>query len=515
MSYKFQSSSTLLFLKSLGSHFPSLRSIVLIINKLRKTQRQIEKIDKAIYTSNVTALKNIEVEFSKSGQNFHMGDMTYLNEDAIITGHQLAFQNFYKRALDLPTLACISCHKLCFKKNLIELKNMKSPILHEDWSNLIEFVQENNLLNEFVCKNCLKIFRSAKMPAQCILNDLFSPTTPDVIFSLNHFEKILIQRAKIFQVVVKMNTVSGRNHCQNNMIRKVIGKAFHLPLPLEETLKKLPSPQKPIIDHELFILVRSLPTTKKKIWESIVNVNKIYNALIWFKTNNHLYKDIVLPSCDTIQDEIHNMEVEYLECEGNDSHTEVENVPLIESSKDDYVSINKEHGAMLTQKQQDDKYYEHFTIHTLNEPRKNLKATDLFQMLKVNENPIDQRDIELDLKCFPTLYPFGRGGQYVSRPIKISASEFIKSKMMSINSIFRTNSQYLFFLLHESNIRALKAGIYHKLNVSNTKEKLTSSECLKRLENNELEGNLTTWKNDSCFNSVGSSFNVSYYRKRI
>lgn len=113
-------------------------------------------------------------------------------------------------------------------------------------------------------------------------------------------------------------------------------------------------------------------------------------------------------------------------------------------------------------------------------------------MLRVNENLIDQRDIELDLKCFPTLYLFGRGGQYVSRPIKISASEFIELKMMSINSIFRTNSQYLFFLLHESNIRALKAGIYHKLNVSNTKEKLTSSECLKRLENNELEGNLTT-----------------------
>lgn len=80
----------------------------------------------------MTALKNIEVEFSKSGQNFHMGDMTYLNEDAIIGGHQLAFQNFYKRALDLPTLGCIFCHKLCFKKNLIELKNMICPILHED-----------------------------------------------------------------------------------------------------------------------------------------------------------------------------------------------------------------------------------------------------------------------------------------------------------------------------------------------------------------------------------------------
>jgi hypothetical protein len=79
--------------------------------------------------------------------------------------------------------------------NLIELKNMNSPILHEDWSNHIQYIQENNLPNEFVCKNCLKIFRSAKMPAQCIFIDLFSPTTPDVIFSLNHFKKILIQRA--------------------------------------------------------------------------------------------------------------------------------------------------------------------------------------------------------------------------------------------------------------------------------------------------------------------------------
>lgn len=47
-------------------------------------------------------------------------------------------------------------------------------------------------------------------------------------------------------------------------------------------------------------------------------------------------------------------------------------------------------------------------------------------------------------------------------------------------------------MLHETNIRALKAGIYHKLNTSKSKENLTSSECLKLLNNNELEGNLTT-----------------------
>lgn len=38
----------------------------------------------------------------------------------------------------------------------------------------------------------------------------------------------------------------------------------------------------------------------------------------------------------------------------------------------------------------------------------------------------------------------------------------------------------------------MKAGIYHKLNTSKSKENLTSSECLKLLNNNELDGNLTT-----------------------
>jgi len=68
--------------------------------------------------------------------------------------------------------------------------------------------------------------------------------------------------------------------------------------------------------------------------------------------------------------------------------------------------------AMLTQKEPTDKYYEQYTIHTLNEPRKNSKATDLYQMLKIDANPIDQRDLKWDLKCFPHLFPYVKNGQY-------------------------------------------------------------------------------------------------------
>lgn len=133
---------------------------------------------------------------------------------------------------------------------------------------------------------------------------------PEVISSLNEFERQLIQRAKAFQVVVRMGTVSGRKQPNNSMLTKAIGSVFHLPLPLEQTLKKLPSPNEVIMANDLFILVR----------------------------------------------------------------------------------------------------------------------------------------------------------KYSERQIKLTSSEFVKSKLMSMNSSFCKDSQYLFFLLHESNLRALKAGIYHKLN---------------------------------------------------
>jgi len=48
------------------------------------------------------------------------------------------------------------------------------------------------------------------MPAYCVLNNLFIQDVPEVILFLNTFEKILIQRVKAFQTVVKMTTVMNK-----------------------------------------------------------------------------------------------------------------------------------------------------------------------------------------------------------------------------------------------------------------------------------------------------------------
>ena len=44
----------------------------------------------------------------------------------------------------------------------------------------------------------------------CVLNNLYVPELPSELAGLNNFEKILIQRMKAFQTVVKMYTVAKK-----------------------------------------------------------------------------------------------------------------------------------------------------------------------------------------------------------------------------------------------------------------------------------------------------------------
>ena len=95
-----------------------------------------------------------------------------------------------------------------------------------------------------------------------------------------------------------METVSEakRNIPHQRMIQKVKGRTFYLPLPIEETLKKICKPTDPInINQEFYILVRSLSTKPKTVWEHLVNIKNVYNALVRLKRINRLYENIILP----------------------------------------------------------------------------------------------------------------------------------------------------------------------------------------------------------------------------
>lgn len=108
-------------------------------------------------------------------------------------------------------------------------------------------------------------------------------------------------------------------------------------------------------------------------------------------------------------------------------------------------------------------------------------------MLKVMSEPIDGRDVQLDLKCFPDIYCYGEIGIGQKRHEKVTDSEYVKTLLKLLDSRFRLHPQFLFHLRHLANIRQLNAGIFTKMNVTDNTSNLTAGLSDKFLKSGELE----------------------------
>ncbi|XP_066599998.1 uncharacterized protein [Prorops nasuta] len=470
----------------LSSHFPEIRYIKRLLYDLMALDAKLNNLDKALNESDVNLLPEISKETQENAAA-HREKFTEinLNEDDIKSQYFLAFKAFTKRSIDIPKWPCISCEKLSFERNVTRIKICNKTYGSKLWRKLLQHIDYKENDTAYICQYCKSKICFNIMPPTCILNNLDARKVPEEIENLNDYERILIQRAKAFQTVLRMGTAMNKNIPHRGMIPKVKGRTFHLPLPLEETFEKICPSHVPInVNHELYILVRGIPTKSNIVWENLVDVDKVWNALLWLKDNNPLYSETVLPiSSDGL----------LLQSSLKDTEFQIDN----DLREDDEIfeKINdkeKENNALVTQKSQSDSYYDQYTIYPMYEGRTDKSATELYQMLKVHDHPLDCNYKLLDVMCFPDLFPYGINGQRENRSVRLSDFEFIKSRLMSKHSRFRLNIQYLFYLLHDCNIRNINAGIFHKLNITNPREKYTASSYLEKLSKHQLETNLNT-----------------------
>lgn len=283
-----------------------------------------------------------------------------------------------------------------------------------------------------------------------------------------------------------MDTVSGGHNKQrpnSEAIKKIKGRVFHLPLPLENSLQKLPDPKEAILkDQDLSVIVRSIPNNKKHVWQSIVDVKKIYEALTWLKKNNPLYRSIQIPDEEKLLDDI---DLNLIDSELNDDDDQ--NVRKSEVQMGDEKK-------MITQKSELDDFYENLTIYPLVESRMNADPARVYQLLKIRDENIDNRGATLDLMCFPDLFCTGQNGQHEERKTKLQPLDFFKCLISSVHSRFRLNLQYLFFLLNQVNIRQISTGISHKLNITKSAPGLDKKKFMAATKENDdkLNKNLST-----------------------
>lgn len=153
----------------------------------------------------------------------------------------------------------------------------------------------------------------------------------------------------------------------------------------------------------------------------ISRCKKVWTALIWLKQNNPIYSDIILPT--SLENLLRNSELQNVEFQEHDSEFFDKNLEEDDKENDKNNTSKKKYEALLTQMSQTDQYYEQYTIYPMYEKRINESATTLYQMIKIQDVPLDNRTKDLDIKCFPDLYPYGVNGQHEDRSVRITDFE--------------------------------------------------------------------------------------------
>ena len=80
--------------------------------------------------------------------------------------------------------------------------------------------------------------------------------------------------------------------------------------------------------------------------------------------------------------------------------------------------------------------FQAFTIRNLDNKLSTQSDAEQYKVLGVKEDPIDNRQQYLDVMCFPVVFPTGKFGEFHPREKKLSHSEYIKSRLLNVDSRF-------------------------------------------------------------------------------
>ena len=272
-------------------------------------------------------------------------------------------------------------------------QKLKQHILQQD--------KDVNIDSLYICRYCRLCLNSNSMPSRCILNGLVTETVPGELAHLDALSKQLIQRAKAFQTVVRLGSMTAKVPIYNSL-QACKGTMFFLPLPLKRTLKTLEEVQIPAKDGtsashavirksqlpnpELYIIVNDKPKSGKVVWHTLVNVNAIKTAVHKLKDINWLYQ-----TCD--DNCVDDAAKQVIETVSNPTSP-----MLVKASKEDVAG------------------FQAYTICTMNEKCSTVSDVEQYKLLSVKEDALDSRQKYLDVMCFPHLFPSGTFGQFHPSP---------------------------------------------------------------------------------------------------
>ena len=480
-------SSELRILRAASAHHKVLRTFMRNVYHAKQSHERLVSIDRALgegdfnelmQATNKTFAQLLKTEdfINENGSSASMSNSFFRVphlETTLQLQHSLVISQLEKEWNDNAENVCCSCQCLFQRKSVTRVKLSDDLGHSEIWSDLKEFLLTNNPPAEgetlYMCNYCKHKIKANAMPPRCVLNGLQAVAVPTELAKLDTLSKQFIQLAKCFQTVVRLGTYTCKVPLYNSL-KACKGNVFFLPLPFNktcDTLSDIEGPAKSlpssIASPQLYILVNGKPTKANVVWRTLVNVDRVKAAISKLKETNWLYKSVQEDSLDDATQKV--IEV------ANNATTKV----LEKATVDDIAG------------------FQSYTIRCLDNQLPTISDIEQYKLLNVREEPIDNRLKYLDVMCFPVLYPNGTFGEYHPRKVKLSSSEFIKSRLYNKDSRFRKDASYVFYLLHQKSLREVATGVYNVLNRSKGVA-MSVKQLLAKIEasDNQLEASLFT-----------------------
>ena len=287
---------------------------------------------------------------------------------------------------------------------------------------------------------------------------------------------------KIISNDFQKNAVSGTvpHHSRHKFLH---GVAINIPLPIHDTLSKLKERAKQSGENNNVVVYG--PIKFNKVLRTLVDTKKVFTALSWLVKNNPLYKNIVLP--DSAEEMFPTDESD---C--NNVEKSSWNNPVIIDDLTD-INTNGEHEHIKKLNITDLEKYEQVTLQGVIPDTIPDFADNLYEQLQLNTKPISDSEEQLELYCFPEIFPFGKGGFSENRQKRLYRAYYEKARLLSSFTFIRRHIEYIFHLYQQREKRAVNQGVYSTLNTITSLKDLSAKELLEKIKNNDkvLERHVT------------------------
>ena len=118
--------SDFLYLRILAPHFPAIRHIVKIIYEVQRNNGRIIEIENALRYGHLDKIQDIVKEAHSTRMRQYDASAGVLHENDIYKTYEQAFSKYNERCLDVAKFPCISCDKLCFKRECSQVNRLRS-----------------------------------------------------------------------------------------------------------------------------------------------------------------------------------------------------------------------------------------------------------------------------------------------------------------------------------------------------------------------------------------------------